>query len=118
MHVRVDLPADPQPAEVVQPRERALHDPPLTAHPRPILCAPAGYPVLEASPSELAAVLVVVIAAVGDHPLWSPAWPAPFARDRRDAVDQWQQLGDVIAVPAGQRDRQRHPAGIDVQMML
>lgn len=78
----------------------------------------AADPVLEAAASQFAAVLVVVIAASGDHPLRPLTWPPPFARDRRDAVDQRQELGDVVAVAAGQRDRQRNAAGVDVEVML
>jgi hypothetical protein len=79
--------------------------------------AAAADPVLEAAASQFAAVLVVVIAASGDHPLRPLTWPPPFARDRRDAVDQRQELG-VVAVAAGQRDRQRNAAGVEVEVML
>ena len=58
--------------------------------------------------AELATVLVVVIATVGEHPLGSPARSSPLAGDRSDAVDQRQQLRDVVAVPAGQADRERY----------
>jgi hypothetical protein len=32
--------------------------------------------------------------------------------------DQRQQLGDVVAMPTGQADRQRDAAGVDQQMVL
>jgi hypothetical protein len=35
-----------------------------------------------------------------------------------EVFDQRQQLGDVVAVPAGQADRQRDAAGVDEQMVL
>jgi hypothetical protein len=43
---------------------------------------------------------------------------APVCRDRRDAVDQRQELGDVVGVAAGQRDRQRNAAGVDLEVTL
>jgi hypothetical protein len=33
-------------------------------------------------------------------------------------LDQRQQLGDIVAVPAGQRDREWDAARIDQQMVL
>jgi hypothetical protein len=42
-----------------------------------------------------AAVLVVVVAAVGVEPVWSAAGLVDHAADRRDGVEQWDQRGDV-----------------------
>jgi hypothetical protein len=47
----------------------------------------------DAAPPELAAVAVVVVAAVGDQPLGASARPAALAAQRRDGVDERQQLG-------------------------
>ena len=118
MQVGVAFPADPQPAEVVQPRESALHHPSLTTDPGAVLGAAPGDPVLEPAASELSPVLVVVICAVGDHPLRALPRPPALAGDRADAIDQWQQLGDIVAVAAGQRDRQWNTASVDMQVML
>jgi len=60
----------------------------------------------------------VVIAAVGDELLGAPAWAADLAADRADAVDQRQQLGDVVAVAARERDGERDAAGIAAQVVL
>jgi hypothetical protein len=116
--LRVALPADPQSAEVVQPGEGALHDPAFATQAGAVISAAAGAPMGEPAGAEFSAVLVVVIAAVGDHSLGPLPRPAALAGDRRDAVDQRQQLRDVVAVASGQCDRQRHPAGVDVEVML
>jgi hypothetical protein len=52
-------------------------------------------------------VLVVVIASVGEEPVGLLAWPADLSGDRPavEVFDQRQQLGDVVAVPAGEADR-------------
>jgi hypothetical protein len=57
----------------------------------------------------------VVTAAVGDHQVGLLARPAGPASDRPKVqiVHQWQQLGDVVAVAAGQRDGERDPGGVD-----
>jgi hypothetical protein len=33
--------------------------------------------------------------------------PSTFAADRRDCIDQWLELGDVVAIGACQDDRER-----------
>ena len=118
VQVRVALPADSKPAELVQPGEGALDDPALGAESRAVLFAAAGDQGLDAADPQLAAVLVEVIAAVGEQPIGAPARPADSAGDRHDAVGQRQQLSDVVAVASGQRDRQRQPAGIRQQVVF
>jgi hypothetical protein len=73
---------------------------------------------LDAASPELAAVLVVVIAPVGEQPVGAVARATDLAGDRHDAIDQWQELGDVVAVAAGQSDRERQPAGVGQQVVL
>ena len=68
--------------------------------------------------AELAAVLVVVIAAVGEHELGPLARPADLACDRVDTVDQRQQLGDVVAVAAGDCPGERDPGRVYEKVML
>ena len=65
-------------------------------------------------------MLVMVVAAVGEEPVGFLAWPADLPSDWPpvEVFDQRQQLGDVVAVPAGQADRQRDAAGVDEQMVL
>jgi hypothetical protein len=60
----------------------------------------------------------VVIATVGEHDSGTFARSADLASNRGDAVDERQQLGDVVAVAAGQRDRQRQAAGVGQQVVL
>jgi hypothetical protein len=54
---------------------------------------------LHAAAPQFAAVLVVVIAAIGDHLVGAPARPAAFARDGTDPIDQREQLRHVVAIP-------------------
>jgi hypothetical protein len=110
--------AGAQPPQVVQPGEGALHHPALFAEPRAVLDAASGDHWLHATAPQLAAVLVVVVTAVGEQPLGTPSRAPSLAGDGADAVDQRQQLGDVVAVPAGQADRQRNPARVGDQVVL
>ena len=67
---------------------------------------------------EQAAVFVVVVAAIGDQPVGSSTRPADAAAHGRDAVEQRHQLGDVVAVAAGQRPGQRHPVAVGEEVVL
>lgn len=101
-------------------REAALDDPAVSAQARAVRDAAAGDDGFDTAGPEQPPVLVVVIAAVGEHQVGFLAWPAGLAFDRPgvEVVEQRQQLGDVVAVAAGQRDGQRDAAGVDEQMVL
>jgi hypothetical protein len=60
----------------------------------------------------------VVIAPVSEQPIGALARAAHPAGDRDDAVDQREELGDVVAVPTCEGDRQRQPAGVGQQVVL
>ena len=73
-------------------------------------CDPAG--------AKKAAVLVVVVAAVTDHLVGAAARPSDKAGDCGYTVEQRDQLGAVMAVAAGERERERDPGRVDEEMML
>ena len=118
MDVGSTLEAHQQAAELVQPGEAALDRP---AHP-PEARAVGGLAPCDlgpdAAPAQLTAVGVVVVTAVGDEHSRAPSRAADLSPDRRHGVDQRDQLGDVVAVAAGQRDRERDAAGVDEEMVL
>ena len=60
--------ADEQPFELVQPGEGALDDPAVAAEAGAVLGLAAGDLGLDAALADEVAVLVVVVAAVGDEP--------------------------------------------------
>jgi hypothetical protein len=112
--------ADPEASEVVEVGEAAFDD--------PALCAQAGA-VCDAAPrddrgdpagAQQPAVLVEVIAAVGQQPVGLLAWSSRFALDRSglEVVEERDQADDVVAVAAGQLDGQRDAGRVDQQMML
>jgi hypothetical protein len=90
-------------------------------------CMPSPGTVLDVAPGydrgdpdspDLFAVLVVVVAAVGVDRVRSLSWPSSSATDGWDGLDQAHELGDVVAVSAGQRDRQRDAVRFGDQMVL
>lgn len=60
-------------------------------------------------------MLSEVIAPVGQEPVGLLAWTPGLAthRPRRKIVKERDQLRDVVTIPAGQRDGERNPIGID-----
>jgi hypothetical protein len=110
--------ADEQPLEVVQPGEGALDDPADAAEAGAVLGLATSDVGADAAAAELAAVLVVVVAAVGDDTLGSLARPADLAAHLRHALNQWDELGDVVAVAAGYRPGEREAGRVYEKVML
>lgn len=102
MDVVADLPADAQAAEPVQQGDGLLHDPASGAESRAVRDTASGDDGCDAPDPQLTAVLVEVVAAICEDPVGPLPGPAADALDGWDLVDQGQQLGDVVAVAAGQ----------------
>jgi hypothetical protein len=116
--VAAALVAGAQPLEGVQPGEAALDDPALTSQAGAVGDAAAGDPRSDPASAQLSAVDVVVVAAVGEQIPRSPAGSAAPSSDRRDGVDQRDELGDVVAVAAGEGDGEWDAAGVADQVVL
>ena len=110
--------ADEQSLVLVEPGEGALHDPAVTADPGAVLGLAARDLGLDLALPEQPPVLVVVVAAVGGHAVGSPAGTADRAAHRRYAVDERDQLGDVVTVAAGDRPRERCSVAVDKEVVL
>lgn len=101
-------------------REASLDDPALAAQAGAVRCPAASDYGRDAECPQQPTVLVVVIATVGQDTIGLLAWPAALA-GHWPGVEVFQQrdeLCDVVAVPASQRDRQRDAAGVDEEMVL
>ncbi|MGF6735929.1 hypothetical protein OKW50_008102 [Paraburkholderia youngii] len=60
----------------------------------------------------------VSTAAIAVDDFWLAQWSATRAADRRDGIDQRQQLGDIVTVCAGQNHADRYPVGIYKDVVL
>lgn len=118
MEVGAYLVADPQAFELVQPGEGPLDDPACLAQAGAVRGAATGDLRCDPTSSDKAAVLVEVVAAVGEESPGPVAGPASEAADARNGVQQWHELGDVVAVPAGQRGSERGSVPVDDQVVL
>ena len=110
--------ADEQSLVVVQPGEGALDDPAHPTEPGAVLGLATSDLRFDVAGAEFAAVLLVVVAAVGSDPVRASAWPADLAAYWRDAIDERHQLRDVVAVAAGHRPGKRDPGRVYQKVVL
>jgi hypothetical protein len=110
--------AEEQPASVMQPGEGALDDPAVAAESGSMLGLASRDHRLGPPLPDDAAVLVVVVAAVGDHAVGPSPRSADTTAYRRHPVKQSEQLGDVVAVAAGERPGERQAAAVYEEVLL
>ncbi len=118
MHVGAALVADEQSFHLVEPGEGAFDDPAVAAEAGAVLGLAASDQGFDASLPDEAPVLVVVVAAVCNDALGSTAGTAAQTSDGGHAVEQRDQLRDVVAVAAGERPGEREAAAVGQEMML
>ena len=118
MNVVATVGADQESASVVKPSKRALDDPAVAAEAGAVLGLAPSDDRLHAPLPDEAAVLVVVVAAVGDQRPRSASRPSDPAAHGWHLVEQLEQLGDVVAVAAGKRPGERDTAAVYEQVVL
>ncbi len=118
MDVVAAVVADEESFELVEPGEGALDDPAVAAEAGAVFGLAPGDLGPDPELAELAAVLVVVVAAVGGDPVRPAAWATDSAAHRRYPFDERDQLCDVVAVAAGDRPGERDPGRVYEKVML
>jgi hypothetical protein len=68
--------------------------------------------------AELAPLRLVVVRAVGCDAVWPSTRTTDPATYRRDAINERDQLGDVVAVATRERPGERDPRRIDEEVVL
>jgi len=107
-----------EPAKSMQPRERALDDPTRAAKPTAVSGPALRKLALDAAPLELGAMRLRIISTVALDEIGLAPRAAGTSAERRNRVDQWQQLGDVVPIGAGEHGGQRDPACFGENMVL
>ena len=102
----------------MQPGEGALDDPAVAAEAGAVLGLAASDHRLDATLSDQPPVLVMVVAAVGDQAVGPSAGPTNGTADGGDAVQEGDQLGDVVAVAACDREGERDSGRIDEEVVF
>lgn len=116
--VSPSFPADAEAFEAVEPSEGALDHPPVDAQTAAVGGAASGDDGEDPAGPDLGAVDVVVVAAVGEYRIGLAARPSRPASDWWDGVEQGHELGDIVAVAAGENDRERGAVTVGDQVML
>ena len=109
---------DEETAAVVEPGEGALDDPALCSEARAVFGLAASDDRFYPSLPDEAAVFVVVVAPVGQQRVRPAPWTADPAADGRHPIEQLLELGDVVAVGAGERPGQRDAAAVYEEVVL
>ena len=118
VHFVAAVVADEESFVVVEPGEGALDDPADVAESGAVCGLAAGDLGFDPSGAELAPVFVVVVAAVGGDSVGPPAGSTDRAAHRWHALDERHELGDVVAVAAGDGPGERDPARVYEKVML
>ena len=63
-------------------------------------------------------VLILVVGAVGGELIGGQSRSPKLVPDRHDRADERQEVGDVVAVAAGEHDGQRDAARVGQQAVL
>src|SRR5262249_42368914 len=106
---------DKEPAVVMEPGEAALDDPAVASEAGPVHGLATGDHGFDTAPPDEPAVLVVVVATIGEQPLGSASRPTDAAAHRRHQVEQLEQRGDVITVATGERPCAPEPAPLHAE---
>ncbi|AJP56309.1 hypothetical protein UC34_23855 [Pandoraea vervacti] len=112
------LEADSQSLEVVQPRDGSLDNPTRLAKTAAVRLAAASNLGGDADGVQGLAVLVVVVAAITLNDVRFRQGATALASNRRNRLDQWQQLGNVVAVGAREYQRQWNALGVGQDVVL
>lgn len=108
----------PEPAELMQPGEGPLDRPALCPEPGTVGLTATGDDRGDPAGGERAPVRKGVVGPVGEQVTEPPAWPSPPSSDRRNRLHQHEELGEVVAVPAGGQGGERNPTGFGDQVVF
>jgi hypothetical protein len=115
---RITIPANLQPPPTAQPRQRPLDLPAVTPQPRRRLDPTPRDPRGDPATTQVAAVVLAVVALVGMDPGWSDPPPPRWRADRRNVTNDRRQHGRVSQVGGGDHCRQRQPTTVANEMEL
>ena len=102
--------ADAEAAVLMQPGDRPFDDPAAAAEPGSVRSLRPGDLRLDVPAAQLAPCVARVVGAVAVQLARAVGWSTATAAHRRDRVHECDQLGDVVAVAAGQRAGERRAA--------
>lgn len=119
MNIGPALEAHPQSTELMQPRQRAFDDPAGRSQAAAMWGVASRELRLDVARAQCRTVGFGVIGAVALHALGSMAGATtPSAAHGCDAIDQGDELRDIVGVGASEHGMQRNAPGVGDQMVL
>ena len=118
MDLGESLIADSQTMEIMEPSMRTFDYPSILSESAAVLSAALGEYRFNTPFAQSASVCFGVVSAVSIDDLGFLQRAAANATDDWNRVDQRQQLCDVMAIGAGQNNRERHPVCVSSDMVL
>jgi len=110
--------ADTQPAMLKQPCDGSLNHPAVHAQSAAVLRPTPCQKRHDVPVPQLATVRLGIIGPISLDTIRTPSGPSDLARDRRNRIDQRQQLRDVVAIGSGDLHGQGNALRISDQMVL
>ena len=118
MNVGTALPADAQTAKLVQPAQASLHHPARRAQAAAVFGAAASQHRGDPPLAQLAPMRLGIVRAVALHAVRPLPGPTRLPGDGRNLIHQRQQLGHVVTVRRGERERQREALRVGEQVVF
>ena len=118
MHTGSPFIAKIEATKPMEPRQRPFDDPPRAAQPTAVWGATLGELAGDAAPMQRLAMRLRIVAAIALNEIGPPSRSARAAAQRREGVDQGQQLGDVVAIGGRQLRDERNPSGVGEKVMF
>ena len=107
-----------QSPELMQPCDRALNYPPGPSQITAMRCSTLGNVVPDAGLLQCLAVGTIIVSTIGLNGLGLFQRPSALSPNGLDAIDQEQQLRDVMPVGLGQNDVDRDALRIDEEVVF
>lgn len=118
MYIGTSLETNTEATEVMQPSMRAFHDPAIFAKATAMFGTALGDHRLDTAISQRLPMSLGVVTTIGVDHTRSVQWVAAQSANRRNRVDQRQQLRDVVDVRAGQDRGERRAVGVGDDVVL
>lgn len=118
MQLRATFIANAQATELMQPGERAFHDPAMDPQATAMRGETPGQHRPDMQMPQPDPMGMGVVGTVALQTLGTATGATPFASHRRDGLHQRLELGNIIPVCTGQTDCQGNPLGIRQEMVF
>ena len=109
---------DSKPSVLVQPRNSSLNNPTIYSQTTAVFGSTFCQNRLNAFMTKFSAMRFRIVPSVSKYTIRFATRASRFAGYRRNTINQWQQLCNIVPVRSGQFNCQRNPISVSYQMMF